>query len=417
MSRAFQFLRENEIFLILASTGTLVSTGMGIISPVLPLFGKSFGVSVTLVGLLVTSFGLARVLADLPSGYLTDRMDQRFLLVGGPVIAGVSSFLCGIASNFWELVAYRFLQGAGTAIFTTAAMVMVVGLTRTENRARVMGLYHGSLLIGAGLGPAIGGFTAEKFGYRAPFFLYAALSFASAISVLIRISRAKSWQEKTTARENLSWSIYASRAELKALFSNHNFILIAIVSFIIFFSRTGSKMTLVPLAGADWLGLGPGQIGLALTIVNVLNLLALYPAGSLADGVGRKSTIVPSLLLQAFAIIMFALSRNYGLFLLSAVLLGIGSGLAGPVPAAYAADVAPPGNFGLTMGLFRTFSDLGWMLGPVAMGFLADQTNYGYALAADGLLVLAGATLFALRAEETVGKKATQPLPVELDPG
>ncbi|MEE8449268.1 MAG: MFS transporter [Thermodesulfobacteriota bacterium] len=412
LGRLTELYRKNEILVILCSTGVMVSAGMNALAPVLPLFGRTFGVSTTLVGLLIASFGLARVLGDLPSGYLSDRFDTRLLLIGGPLIVGVSAILAGFATNFWELTAYRFFQGVGSACYNTAAMITVLGLSTTENRGRILGAYHTSLLIGSSLGPAIGGVLGEHVSLRAPFFVYAGMSFLISISIYFRIARAgASWANRKRPVPDKPKSAPAFLPSLKICFSNRNFRLVAVITFLLFLTRIGSRLTILPLFGAEELKLGPSQIGLALAWMGILNFSFLYPAGTLADRWGRKTLLVPSCLLMALGLLMFGFSYGFWSFMASATVLGIATGMSGPIPAVYAADVVPLNNYGMTMGLFRTFGDLGWMIGPVLLGFISDLGGYGLALQANALLLFLGITLFALRAKESITRKGTLKVP------
>src|SRR3989304_1183562 len=81
---------------------------------------------------------------------------------------------------------------------------------------------------------------------------------------------------------------------------------------------------------------------------------------------------------------------------MAAVTRGRGAGMVGPPPAAYAADIAPPEMRGVTMGLYRTFGDAGFVIGPVLLGSLADLTTFGWALTFDAAVLVGIALLFAL---------------------
>jgi MFS transporter, DHA1 family, multidrug resistance protein len=152
--------------------------------------------------------------------------------------------------------------------------------------------------------------------------------------------------------------------------------------------------------GVERIGLDPATIGFALTTGNLLNLGMIVVAGTLVDRFGRKPVIVPSAVLLALAFLGFAYTPNYLVFVLSAVLWGVGSALGGS-SAAYAADQAPPGGNGVTMGIYRMLSDAGYVIGPALMGLIADQAG-----AQSSLLFAAGMAItcmvpFALLAPET----------------
>jgi MFS family permease len=169
----------------------------------------------------------------------------------------------------------------------------------------------------------------------------------------------------------------------------------------VFFTRTGARFTLIPLKGAEDLGLSALTIGNVLTIGSLVNVIALPFAGWSIDRLGRKRTIVPSTFISAVGVLMFALAPNLVTFAAASAVLGLGTGIAGPAPAAYVADLAQGRSFGATMGLFRTVSDIGFVAGPVLLGWIADQRGYAFGLYVNAALLFAAAVFFSLCARET----------------
>ena len=147
------------------------------------------------------------------------------------------------------------------------------------------------------------------------------------------------------------------------------FVLIAIVSFAAFFARTGGLFNLIPTQAENELGLSASQIGLGLGVISLIGLGLAYPSGMLVDRFGRKTVIVPSTLVSGVSMFMFALMPNFTWFLLSCCAWAISIGIAGPAPAAYAADMAPTGMNASAMGLYRMLADTGYILGPLGLGF------------------------------------------------
>ena len=116
--------------------------------------------------------------------------------------------------------------------------------------------------------------------------------------------------------------------------------------------------------------------------------------------------IVPSVFVSGIATLGLALIDSTFGFFLAMGLLGIGTGIAGPAPAAYAADLAKGQNYGATLGMFRTTSDLGFVLGPILLGWIADMQSLIFALYVNaGVLFLAG-IVFGLLASETRGSSS-----------
>ncbi len=410
-ARVVRPLAENQTLLILCVTTALVMMNQGIISPVLPLYAKSFGVGTALVGLTVSVFGAARLVTNLPAGFLSERFGRRLLLVGGPAITVVGSILSALAPNLWWLLAFRFVSGAGSAMYMTGAMVLLADITSEETRGRLMSLYQGSLLLGVSLGPAAGGFVAQAFGLRSPFFLVAGLA---ALAMLWSFGRmpetAKSTEPGTDNPElPLAERPVKSRPApegVLALLTRPDFLLVSLLSLSIFLTRTGGRLTIVPLVAEDRLGISLGALGLIFTMMTLLNLVTLAPAGTLIDRLGRKAVIVPSALVTGAALLLFAVSGEVWVFVLAAVIHGLGTGIVGPAPAAYVADIAPAGMRGVSMGLYRTFGDAGFVIGPVLLGWIADLSSFGWALAFDAALLIVIAVLFALFARETLSRGA-----------
>jgi MFS family permease len=373
---------------------------------------------VALVGTTISGFGLARLLVDLPAGYLSERFGRRFLVVGGPAITAVASIFSGLAANFWQLLVFRFMAGAGSAMYMTGAIIFLADITDESNRGRLMSLYQGSLLIGSSLGPAVGGLVAALFGFRAPFYLLGGLAAAAALWSFLRMPEtgtAQGGQSRLAAprpaRRTLPGPPPASgrRAQgLGALLQGRDLWLVGLLTLSFFLTRTGARLTLLPLMGNSRLGLDEWALGLIFSLIALLNLATLAPSGVMADRFGRKAVIVPATLVMATALLLYAVSSVVWLFVLAAVIEGFGGGLAGPAPAAYAADIAPPDMRGVTMGLYRMFGDVGLVVGPVFLGWLADATSFGWALGGSAVLLMGIASLFALLARETV--RRTPPL-------
>ncbi|MGQ9572447.1 MAG: MFS transporter [Dehalococcoidia bacterium] len=408
-------LRENYTLLIICATTMVVILGQGIISPVLPLFAKSFGVSVALVGTTISGFGLARLLVDLPAAYFSERFGRRMLVVGGPAVTAIASLFSGLALDFWQLLAFRFLAGAGSAMYMTGAIIYLADITDETNRGRLMSLYQGSLLLGVSLGPAVGGIVAGLFGFRAPFYLVSGLAAAGAIWSFLRMpetgpstSSQPGGRALQPAQETPSGAPVASddrRRGLGALLLRLDLWLVGLLTLSLFFTRTGARLTILPLVGDERLGLEEWALGLIFSLMAVLNLVTLAPSGVMADRFGRKMVIVPATMVTAVALLLFAVSNSVWLFVLAAVIQGLGAGLAGPAPAAYAADIAPPDMRGMSMGMYRMFGDVGFVVGPMLLGWLADVSSFGWALGASAMFLLGSAGLFGLLARETVRRK------------
>lgn len=402
LASIIETFRQNEMLLILSSSVMVIMVGMSMIAPVLPLYGRSFGVSAAMVGLLVTSFGLARVVTNLPAGRVSDRIGRRPVLIAAPLVTTVGAVLAGFSTTFWLLVVARFIQGIGSAMLATAAMSTLADISTPDTRGRLMTIFQGSLLLGTSFGPGLGGLVAEYFGPRAVFFVYGALAFVMTFWIYSRVTETVTGTGSRAATAGAKRKAEAApgRSTTWRMLTSLNFLAVSLVSFGIFFTRTGARTTIVPLVGAERLSLSESSIGVVLTVAAVFNVLALPVAGWGIDRLGRKRVIVPAMAITASSVFLFAIAPNPAVFFVAAAILGIGTGIAGPAPAAYVADLARGHNYGSTLGLFRTVSDIGFVIGPVLLGWIADHQSYAISLHMNVALLLIAGLIFAIIAQE-----------------
>ena len=397
-SSPLALLREQRVFLTLCILILVNQLGFGLITPILPLYADSFGLGPSLIGVVIGVYGLARFLVNVPAGRLAETKGRRPVLITGILINTVSAALMATAQNLPQLLLYRVLGGAGAATVLLAGQIMVADLSTPANRARLSSIYQGFFLIGIGMGPLPGGFLADQFGLQAPFAVYAVTSALTCLAAIFTLSETRPATVPVLTAEAVATHV---RRSAGSILWSRGFVLIAAVSFMQFFGRTGAMFNIVPLMARDRLDLSPAQIGLALTLVNVLNIATLYHAGTLSDRFGRKPVIWPSTVIAGLSMVAFAASGGYLAFIGSALLWGLASGISGPSPGAYIADLAPPERRGRVIGAFRTCSDAGYIVGPLLLGWLAGTAGFTLPLIVTAVLFVIAGGLFGLLAPET----------------
>ena len=124
-------------------------------------------------------------------------------------------------------------------------------------------------------------------------------------------------------------------------------------------------------------------------------------ARSLCAPAVTSSEKSPATLMSAASMLLFLQAPSYGWFLTACVVWSLATGVSGAAPAAYAADVAPPGMNAAAMSAFRMLSDAGYVLGPIVLGLITDLFGADVALATAAVLLAAAAILFARFAPES----------------
>jgi MFS transporter, DHA1 family, multidrug resistance protein len=376
--------------------------GFGGVVPVLALYARSFGVSQTSVGLAISVYGLARFLIALPSGRLADGLGRRVTLAVGGLVTVLGNLLCAWAPTFAVFLAGRFVAGAGAALVLNGAQIVLADITTQARRGRTMAIFQGVFLFAAGIGPLPGGLLARSLGLSAPFLTYAVAGGLVTALAWLRVPETRHWRGPGGSIISISGDPRLPfRAQVGLLTRHPGFVLVGAIAFTNAVARTGALFALIPILGRDRLSLTPERIGLALALTSLVGLALVYPSGIVVDRYGRKTVIVPATLVAGAALSVFLLAPSYAWFVAGCLVWGVATGLSGAAPAAYAADVAPAGMNAAAMSAYRMLGDVGYVLGPLALGAVTDLFGVEAALAvAAALLVLVGLA-FARFAPET----------------
>jgi MFS family permease len=420
-----RLLRSHEQLLVISGSTVLVMAGQGVIGPVLPLFARELGVGTASIGLTLSAFALARLVLNVPLGLAADRWGRKALLVAGPAVTMVGMVGSGLSVGFLDLLAWRFVAGAGSAMYMTGAQLFLIDISTPETRARFIATNQGALLFGTAIGPGIGGLVAEWYGLRAPFHVVGVAALSATVYAWRRLPETRHLAEAQVAAAAAEAAATADaapadapadpdrrpRAAWRRVLRSPDFLAVSLVTTAIFFTRTAGRQTLLPLLGDERLGLSPGQLGGLFTAMALVNLALIAPSAMAADRFGRKWTIVPSGVAVACSLVLLAAAPGAIAFVGASLLLAVGTGIVGPAPAAYAADVVPAESRGAGMGLYRSAGDIGFLVGPPLLGAIADATSLGWGLVANAALMAGAAGVFAVVARETVRRDDPEPAP------
>jgi MFS family permease len=384
----------------IAVATAVVMLGQGVISPVLPLYLKDLDASVASAGIVVGAFGISRIFLNVPAGMLGEKYGRTALMSAGLAVTGLGTAMTGLSGSIGLMVLWRVVSGAGSAMFMTGAQAYVADISTSDNRARLMSIQQGSLLFGTDLGPILGGLAGDHLGLRWPFFIAGLLGAMAALWTATRLpnrppQRASAPATAGHGGRKTGGTPSGTRGEpVWGLLRDPTFLMVGLFTFVVFLTRTGSRQTLIPWLGNTDFGMSATQIGLLLSLMTTITFALVLPAGWASDRFGRKPVMVPGMLVMAAGLVLFAYAGSVSVIFAAGVLMGLGQGISGPSPAAYVADLAPPGRVSASMGLYRTFGDVGLVAGPWGLGEVADRVSLPA-----GLLVnaaLAGGAALAL---------------------
>jgi MFS family permease len=313
-----------------------------------------------------------RFVSALWSGRLVDRTGERLILASGIGIVAVSSLLAGFAQDYVQLLLLRGLGGVGSAMFTVAAVSLLLRVVGPELRAQASGTAMAGFLLGAVLGPAFGGPLAE-ISLRLPFFVYTVtLTFAGTVGlVALRRAELRAAERPVEASEPMAVrTAFAQPAYRAAVATN----------FLNGWTTFGLRTSLIPVFVVEGLALGASWIGFGLVVSALVQTAMQVPAGRLSDRRGRKPFLMLGVSLGLACMLLLVITDAAWLYLLAMALFGASSAFIGTSSAAVVGDVIE-GRGGRPVAAYQMASDAGTFIGPMAAGWLADASGYPTAFA------------------------------------
>ncbi len=392
-------LTERRVLLWMCVLIGVNQLGFGAIVPSISLYAKSFGVTATAIGMAIAVYGVGRMLAAPSAGNLSDRLGRRHTLALGGLVTALGNLACALSTSYPEFIAGRLLAGVGAGLVLTTGQIVLADISTPERRGRMISIYQGTFLFAVGIGPFPGGLLADRFGLDAPFLAYAGFGLLCTAVAWFAVGETKDFARHRDGAPSHARPPYLQ--QIRILAAKRGYVLVCIVSLMFAVIRTGGLFAIIPLIGSVSLGLSVAEIGFGLFLGSIAGLIAAYPGGMIADRFGRKAVIVPASIVTAGSMCVFTYASGYPIFMTACIVWGVATSVGGSAPAAYAADNAPPGMNATTMSTFRMVGDVGYVIGPILLGAIADATGPETSLEVGAAGLVIAALVFALAAPET----------------
>ena len=389
-------------FALLVAVNALVGGMVGQERTVVPLLATEIfgltGVASTLTFLL--AFGLTKAGSNLAAGALADRYGRKPVLVAGWLIGLPVPLLLIWAPHWTWIVLANVLLGVNQGLTWSTTVIMKMDLVGPRRRGLAMGLNEAAGYGAVAVTALATGALAERFGLRpAPFLLglaYAALGLTLS-TLLVRETSGHVAHEAAATTDG-------DRPNWRAVFLRTTFtepsLSASCQAGLVNNLNDGMAWGLLPLYFAA-AGLSVGEIGILAGAYPAVWAVAQIGTGAWSDRVGRKPLIVSGMLIQALAIALIAAGSSFGTWLLAAVGLGLGTALVYPTLLAAVADVAAPGWRGSAVGVYRLWRDLGFAVGALVAGLVADAAGMTSAIWVVAAITALSGLVVLLRMRET----------------
>lgn len=413
-------LRANlSQFLLLVLVNAFVGAMVGLERDVVPLMGaRVFGLASATAALsFIVSFGVVKALANLGAGRLSDRIGRKWVLVAGWLAALPVPLLLMVAPSWGWIVAANVLLGINQGLCWSTTVIMKIDLVGPARRGLAMGLNEAAGYGAVALAAAGSGYLAAVYGLR-PWPFAPGIGFALAgllLSVIfVRESHGFARHEARLFSPATHTHMHDATAATSMPHSGPRFTEIFLRTS--WRDRNLSSVSQAGLVnnlndGLAW-GLFPlffatGGLGLA----QIALLASLYPAvwgiaqlatGALSDRIGRKPLIVSGMWLQAGALALLPLTHGFTPWAVAMILLGVGTAMVYPTFLATISDVAHPSWRASAVGVYRLWRDLGYAVGALLAGILADLFGVPWAIAGIAALTFVSGAVVLIRLQETL---------------
>src|SRR5437762_3311400 len=172
---------SRQLSLSLYVPATLLALGQSMVAPVIPGLTRSFGVGLAEASLVFVAASAGAVAVTFPAGYLMDIIGRRPVLLAGPLLTALASFMTPFSHSFLELLFWRFLVGAADQMWQQGRVLVIADTALANQRARQMQWMTGMMRAGQLLGPSIGGLLADALGIWIPFAIHAGLTLIAVV--------------------------------------------------------------------------------------------------------------------------------------------------------------------------------------------------------------------------------------------
>ena len=325
--------------------------------PTLPIYLSKTGSTEVEIGILIGILNLSCLVLRPFVGRALVKIPEGTFMTLGAILVAFASVGYVFAPPFWPLLMVRMLQGIGLAFFWTSAVTMIANLSSEARVAQSIGYYFMAGNIAFALAPSFGMFLINSLNFRLLFLFCLGLSLCSLLIVTRLGRRQTNPQGKLALKEDP----FLSRKALSP----------AMVAFMAEMLK-GSLTAFFPLYavkhGVSNPGLFFGTFAITIVVCRALG-------GRIFNLPNREGVILPCLAIQIIAMAVLFFFKTLPMFLVAAVIWGIGQAFLFPVLAAYTLDLTA-GSIGPAMGTFMALDDLGVGLGPAIMGIVLRLASY-----------------------------------------
>jgi predicted MFS family arabinose efflux permease len=359
------------------------SSQIMIISPILPQIGRELDIADAVLGTLVSAYSLMVGVFAIISGPISDKIGRRRILLLGTGIMTLALVLHGFVVGYRSFLAVRIFAGCAGGVLSGAAVSYIGDYFPYNRRGWATGWVMSGSAFGQIIGIPMGIVIAGQWGFRAPFYIFAATMAATVLLLFFRVPQptVRRTRGRLTARKALADYLAMLRRPEVAW---------AAAAFFTMFLGVSLFVVYLPTWLERDLGATSAQIATMFLVGGIANVVTGPQAGRLSDRIGRKGIILMaciglSIVMVATPFLVTSLWWAYPMFFLTMVLVAM---RISPFSALLTALVKDERR-GALMSLTIALGQVGFAVGGVVAGPLFAEVGYASNALLGALSVLA----------------------------
>ena len=400
MSTAIKLgLKENwKQFTILVIVNAFVGGMVGLERTIFPKFAEQeFGISSkTAILSFIIAFGITKAITNYFTGKLANKYGRKNLLVIGWLFAIPIPFVLLYAPSWNWVIFANILLGINQGLTWSSTVVMKIDLVGDKDRGLAMGINEFAGYFAVGVVAFLTGIIAQEYGVIPyPFYLGIGISL---LGLIISILFVKDTRKFVYQEQQIDTSEKLDNVFIETTFKNKNLSAI---------TQAGMVNNLND--GMIWGLLPMLLVSLQFDTKSVGIIAATYPTvwgigqlftGKMSDIYSKKAMLFWGMIFQGIAIISIAyISSFYGLICI-AIILGFGTALVYPTFLSAIASTTTPTQRAESIGVFRLWRDLGYAIGAILSGIIADVWGIEYAIISIGIITIFSSFVIKFRMTE-----------------
>ncbi len=338
-------------------------------------------------------FGITKSIANYYAGALANKIGRKNLLSIGWLF-GIPVPIILIYAPGWNWIIFaNILLGINQGLAWSSTVVMKIDLVGEKHRGFAMGLNESAGYLAVGLVAFLTGLIATQYGLR-PYPFYMGIGFA-VFGLLASIFLIKDTEHHVNLETKTSTIPLLKNVFRETTWKNNNL-----------GSITQAGLVNNLNDGAIW-GIFPIFLAIkGFDLIEIARIVAIYPmvwglgqliTGKLADHLNRKLMLFFGMLLQGIALIAFITAQSFNTFLIISIILGLGTAIVYPTFLASIAIFTNPEQRAKSIGIFRFWRDLGYAIGALLTGIIADIINLEWAIAIIGIITIISSLIIRFR--------------------